>query len=134
MGYKYIFGPVVSRRLGISLGIDPIKRKHCTLDCIYCQVARTDMHSIKREVDVKAELIIDEIKDFIKKGMICARLNDSIKDITIKMKLHDISQLPVIDDHNLHSLLHHNKPQLYHHDHLFSMLLIQYPLLRMNYH
>ena len=55
------------------------------------------------------ELIRDKkesvAKDFIKKGMICARLNDSIKDITIKMKLHDISQLPVIDDQKIMGLI-----------------------------
>lgn len=33
--YKYLFGPVPSRRLGISLGVDLIPKKVCSLDCIY---------------------------------------------------------------------------------------------------
>jgi wyosine [tRNA(Phe)-imidazoG37] synthetase (radical SAM superfamily) len=38
---KYIYGPVPSRRLGFSLGIDVVPYKTCTLDCIYCQLGRT---------------------------------------------------------------------------------------------
>lgn len=39
--YRYLFGPVPSRRLGRSLGIDIIPHKICTLNCIYCEVGRT---------------------------------------------------------------------------------------------
>ncbi len=35
-----VYGPVPSRRLGMSLGIDPIPRLVCTFDCIYCQLGR----------------------------------------------------------------------------------------------
>jgi len=38
---KFIFGPVPSRRLGFSLGVDIIPRKYCNFDCIYCQIGRT---------------------------------------------------------------------------------------------
>ncbi len=38
---KYVFGPVPSRRLGFSLGVDAIPAKHCTFDCIYCQIGKT---------------------------------------------------------------------------------------------
>ncbi|HEB74178.1 MAG TPA: radical SAM protein, partial [Candidatus Desulfofervidus auxilii] len=38
---KYLFGPVPSRRLGHSLGIDLIPFKTCTYDCIYCELGRT---------------------------------------------------------------------------------------------
>ena len=38
---KYIFGPVPSRRLGQSLGIDTIPLKTCNWNCIYCQLGRT---------------------------------------------------------------------------------------------
>ena len=37
----YIFGPVPSRRLGLSLGVDLIPSKTCTYDCLYCEVGRT---------------------------------------------------------------------------------------------
>ena len=38
---EYIFGPVPSRRLGRSLGVDLVPFKTCTYDCIYCQLGRT---------------------------------------------------------------------------------------------
>jgi wyosine [tRNA(Phe)-imidazoG37] synthetase (radical SAM superfamily) len=38
---KYVFGPVPSRRLGQSLGIDPIRLKTCNWNCVYCQSGRT---------------------------------------------------------------------------------------------
>jgi wyosine [tRNA(Phe)-imidazoG37] synthetase (radical SAM superfamily) len=38
---KYVFGPVPSRRLGRSLGIDPIPAKTCNWNCVYCQLGRT---------------------------------------------------------------------------------------------
>lgn len=38
---KYVFGPVPSRRLGQSLGIDPLPAKTCNLNCVYCQLGRT---------------------------------------------------------------------------------------------
>lgn len=38
---KYVFGPVPSRRLGKSLGIDPIPLKTCNWNCVYCQLGRT---------------------------------------------------------------------------------------------
>ena len=47
-GRKYIFGPVPSRRLGRSLGVDLIPMKTCTLDCVYCQLGRTTERSTDR--------------------------------------------------------------------------------------
>jgi len=39
--FKYIFGPVISRRLGVSLGVDLVPYKTCTLDCVYCECGST---------------------------------------------------------------------------------------------
>lgn len=39
--YKYLFGPVPSRRLRMSLGIDLVPKKVCSLDCVYCEVGNT---------------------------------------------------------------------------------------------
>ena len=39
--YKYLFGPVPSRRLGMSLGVDLVPRKVCSLNCVYCEVGET---------------------------------------------------------------------------------------------
>ena len=48
--YRYLFGPVPSRRLGISLGIDLVPMKTCTLDCIYCECGKTtDLCVARRE-------------------------------------------------------------------------------------
>jgi len=45
-----VFGPVPSRRLGHSLGINNIKPKSCTYDCIYCQVGPTTCRSMCRDI------------------------------------------------------------------------------------
>ena len=37
----YLFGPVLSRRLGLSMGVDLLKYKTCNLDCVYCELGRT---------------------------------------------------------------------------------------------
>ena len=39
---RFVYGPVPSRRLGISLGISPIPKKTCNYSCVYCQLGRTD--------------------------------------------------------------------------------------------
>lgn len=64
---KYIFGPVPSRRLGRSLGVDVIPHKLCTLDCIYCEVGKTDKRALRRGEYLPADGIIAEIKDALSK-------------------------------------------------------------------
>jgi wyosine [tRNA(Phe)-imidazoG37] synthetase (radical SAM superfamily) len=58
---KFTFGPVPSRRLGFSLGVDIIPRKICTFDCIYCQVGKTTNHEIKRKSFFDSHEIVEEI-------------------------------------------------------------------------
>ncbi|MCB5257087.1 MAG: radical SAM protein, partial [Candidatus Cloacimonetes bacterium] len=41
MKYKHLFGPVSSRRLGISLGVDLVPYKYCPLNCVYCEIQNT---------------------------------------------------------------------------------------------
>lgn len=65
---KYVFGPVHSRRLGLSLGIDPVQDKTCTLDCVYCQLGATSRKTLKRSVYVRTEDILDEIRAVIDSG------------------------------------------------------------------
>ncbi len=64
--FKYIYGPVYSWRLGMSLGIDPLtpagKRKICNFDCPYCQLGRTAEFYTGREDFVPVETILAEIK------------------------------------------------------------------------
>lgn len=66
---KYFYGPVPSRRLGRSLGVDIVPFKVCTLDCIYCQLGRTTEKSIERKVYVPVEPIITELKDALVQGL-----------------------------------------------------------------
>jgi wyosine [tRNA(Phe)-imidazoG37] synthetase (radical SAM superfamily) len=58
---KYTFGPVPSRRLGLSLGVDLVPRKVCTQDCIYCQVGRTTDCTVRRGDFVPVDEVLDEI-------------------------------------------------------------------------
>ncbi|NIS59340.1 MAG: radical SAM protein [Proteobacteria bacterium] len=60
-----IYGPVPSRRLGVSLGVDVIPRKTCSYDCIYCQLGRVTDKTTKRDIYLPEEPIIREIKDFL---------------------------------------------------------------------
>jgi wyosine [tRNA(Phe)-imidazoG37] synthetase (radical SAM superfamily) len=59
---NYIFGPVPSRRLGLSLGVDVIPKKVCTLDCVYCEVGPTDKRALRRREYFPAEAIIAEVE------------------------------------------------------------------------
>lgn len=61
--FKYIYGPVSSWRLGVSLGIDPISRqeKVCTFDCVYCQLGKTSLLSDTREDFVAVRDIMREM-------------------------------------------------------------------------
>ena len=65
MKYQYLFGPVPSRRLGISLGVDLVPFKTCTLNCIYCECGLTTDLTLKRKEYVPFEKVIKEIKDYM---------------------------------------------------------------------
>ena len=60
---KYIFGPVPSRRLGGSRGIDLVPFKTCTYDCIYCQLGKTTNKTIQRKEWVSLDEIMSQLKD-----------------------------------------------------------------------
>jgi wyosine [tRNA(Phe)-imidazoG37] synthetase (radical SAM superfamily) len=58
---KYVFGPVPSRRLGRSLGIDLVPMKTCTYNCIYCQLGRTTNQTLKRKAYVPGSQVVEEL-------------------------------------------------------------------------
>lgn len=63
--FKYIFGPVISRRLGVSLGIDLMPYKTCSLDCVYCECgATTDLVSEIAEY-VPTEDVMNELEAYL---------------------------------------------------------------------
>ncbi len=61
------FGPVPSRRLGRSLGVNNIPPKNCTFSCIYCQVGRTSKMNLARRIFYKPEMIAEEVEKKVKK-------------------------------------------------------------------
>lgn len=65
MKNKHIFGPVPSRRLGYSLGIDLVKRKYCSYDCIYCEVGKTTNKIIDRIDFGNDKIIVEELETFL---------------------------------------------------------------------
>jgi wyosine [tRNA(Phe)-imidazoG37] synthetase (radical SAM superfamily) len=60
---SHIYGPVPSRRLGRSLGIDLVPYKTCTYDCIYCQLGRTTNKTIERKEWVPLDDILSQLKE-----------------------------------------------------------------------
>ena len=66
--YKYLFGPVPSRRLGLSLGVDLNPVKVCTEDCVFCQVARTTELTIERKAWVPTAEVLAEFDRWVAGG------------------------------------------------------------------
>ncbi len=66
MRYKHLFGPVRSRRLGYSLGVDLVPYKYCTLNCVYCEVQGTDHLTLERREFFPLEEITSELADFLR--------------------------------------------------------------------
>jgi len=68
MAYRYLFGPVPSRRLGRSLGIDLVPQKTCTFDCAYCECGRTTVLTLERREYVPTGRVIAELDDCLAKA------------------------------------------------------------------
>jgi len=74
----YIFGPVPSRRLGRSLGVDVIgEKKICTLDCLYCELGKTTKNTVKRGHFAPLDELIEEFSNEYEK------FRDSLDVVTI---------------------------------------------------
>lgn len=73
---KTVFGPVPSRRLGRSLGIDVIPPKTCTYDCIYCESGRTTCLTLNRKAFVEPGTVLQDLEAYF------ARYPDSVDVIT----------------------------------------------------
>ena len=58
---KYVYGPVFSRRLGLSLGLDIIPYKTCSLDCLYCECGFTTDKTLERKSYVDLDELFNEI-------------------------------------------------------------------------
>jgi len=63
--FKFVYGPVPSRRLGESLGVSPIPNKTCNFSCVYCQLGRTTHFTNERQDFFPKEEILAEIKEAV---------------------------------------------------------------------
>ena len=96
--YAYLFGPVPSRRLGMSLGVDLVPAKTCSMDCIYCESGKTtDFTSERSEFFPTAEILEEldlylstspEIDYITFSGAGEPTLNSGIGDIITFLKSH----------------------------------------------
>jgi len=99
---EYIFGPVPSRRLGRSLGIDLVPFKTCTYDCIYCQLGRTTNKTMQRKEWVPINIVIDQLKaklsskpDYITlSGSGEPTLYSRLEELIFKIK--EITDIPIV--------------------------------------
>lgn len=64
MNYTYLFGPVPSRRLGNSLGVDMVPRKVCSLNCVYCESGKTTKLTSDRMEYIPYDKIVSELEHY----------------------------------------------------------------------
>ncbi len=65
---QYVYGPVPSKRLGRSLGVDLVPFKTCTYDCVYCQLGRTTNKTIQRREYVPVDDILGQLASRLRTG------------------------------------------------------------------
>lgn len=104
MQYHYLFGPVPSRRLGISLGVDLVPMKTCTLNCVYCECGKTSHLTLERKEYVPFEAVKKELTHYLAhharpdyitfSGSGEPTLNSKISDVLDFLK-SSISDIPV---------------------------------------
>jgi wyosine [tRNA(Phe)-imidazoG37] synthetase (radical SAM superfamily) len=100
---KYLYGPVSSRRLGRSLGVDIVPFKVCTLDCIYCQLGRTSKKTLQRCPYVPPAAVLTEIEHRLAEGLEAdfitisgsgePTLNSGLGEIVVGIK--NLTKIPV---------------------------------------
>lgn len=66
--FPHLYGPVPSRRLGYSLGVDLLPFKTCSLSCLYCQLGRTKKTTTRRRRFFPEDQVLEEIKEFLQTG------------------------------------------------------------------
>lgn len=90
---KYLYGPVPSRRLGRSLGVDIIPYKICTYDCIYCQLGRTTQKTVERKEYVPFADVKKDIEDTLSRGVKADYITISGSgEPTLHSKLHHLTR------------------------------------------
>ncbi len=69
--YRYLFGPVQSRRFGRSLGVDLVPPKTCSLNCIFCQLGATPATTLERRACVPIDAVLEELDRWLAAGGVC---------------------------------------------------------------
>ncbi|MCB0337289.1 MAG: radical SAM protein [Bdellovibrionales bacterium] len=64
--YRYVYGPLNSRRQGVALGVDPFKQKICSFDCVYCEVGKTEITRPQANHFATPEEIVSEVTDALR--------------------------------------------------------------------
>jgi wyosine [tRNA(Phe)-imidazoG37] synthetase (radical SAM superfamily) len=65
---EYTYGPVPSRRLGRSLGVDLVPAKTCDLNCVYCQLGRTEHTTLERAEYAPVDVVVAEVRQRLQEG------------------------------------------------------------------
>jgi len=65
MHYRHLFGPVSSRRLGRSLGVDLVPLKTCNYDCVYCECGKTTVATNERQEFIPTGEVLSELSHFL---------------------------------------------------------------------
>jgi wyosine [tRNA(Phe)-imidazoG37] synthetase (radical SAM superfamily) len=68
LGAVHVYGPVPSRRFGLSLGIDLLPHKTCCYDCTYCQVGPTTRRTTVRACFVDPDEVVREVERALEAG------------------------------------------------------------------
>jgi len=64
----YLYGPVPSRRLGFSLGVDLLPLKTCSMDCVYCQLGAEAATTVRRRSFVPIDDVLKQIEEVLRSG------------------------------------------------------------------
>jgi len=104
MKTEFIYGPVPSRRLGRSLGVDLVPYKVCSYDCIYCQLGQTTEKTIERKPYIPVEKILDQLYQKLKQDIradfiTLAGSGEPTLNSEIKLLIHEIKKhtdIPVV--------------------------------------
>jgi len=98
---RLVYGPVPSRRLGRSLGVDLVPLKVCSYDCIYCQLGQTKQRTIERKPYIPAKEILVQVREKLEEGVhadciTLAGSGEPTLNTEIGPLIHEIKQLTQI--------------------------------------
>ncbi len=108
---SYIFGPVPSRRLGVSLGVDLVPFKTCSLNCIYCECGKTTNLTLERKEYAPVKEVLRQLENFLTlkrkidyitfSGSGEPTLNSRIGEIILKIKKMTATPVAVLTNGTL---------------------------------